>query len=150
MSSGRSFTIMGMLQAKTGRALSQEQLESLLQRPAAGMGACWMAFIFTLIRTRDLYEAAIALLECLMATGKVAVSDVPMVHGVQQAIRSVAGQDEFFLCVFNLVLALFAGGSILKAFYDFLLCLIGSPEPPVPPPSGDVPEFNPNPVSRCG
>lgn len=148
MSSEKSFLLLA-LQARTRSKLSQGQMGTLLTVPDAALTGCWMTFIWTLVKTGNLYDAAVALLECLMAAGKVPPTQMVQVQGAQEMIRTLGTQEQFFQCVFNLVIAIFAGTPIPVALYKFLLCLMGTPEPPVDPPSGELPKFNLNPVTRC-
>lgn len=103
--------------------------------PRADLKSCWILALMVFVRTGNLYEAAIAFLECLTEKGY----NRKKIDGAIVLVRfaSDSADADFLKCVLSFIIALVVGTDLDEALWAFIKCLLGE-EPPDPPPPGDI------------
>ena len=125
---------MNAFQAAGVTAQQEDRIKAALVAIPHLNPACILAAFLGWLRHRDLWQLAQDLFACVMATGRYSLTDV-------------------LTCLWGFILDVRDNGMSFEAIIRFLECIGGispDPDPPPPPPDGDVPEFKPNPVDRCG
>lgn len=157
--------VNGLMERYRSTGLTASQIKRLFTaRPgkSTGFRECWLLALMTFVTTGNLYQAAIAFLECVIGSD----NQISRSQGSRYKVRgtiiliSMMGNsqkgksqldatrtDNFIPCLFELLISLFTGTPLDEALINFIACLIGDGNGGNG--CGEIPDFEDRQVDRC-